>query len=236
MERSFKLSVTIAAAFILVTGLMLFPAANRGFAISGMNMTPLGSHLTPASDSNAKTEGLNFAMDSGAFTPVALQAAQSMVKEGTHIHKITLVAYETNLTLPQGNVIHAMTFNGTVPSPTIRVTQGDLINVTLVNNPKNKFGHSLDNHASIISAVPNYGPVMQGQERSYAFIATQPGFFKYHCEGVAVLTMDMHVFSGMAGGVIVDPTNGYTGYKYTTYNDNGTKINETVSPNAKEVS
>ena len=76
---------------------------------------------------------------------------------------------------------------------------------------------------------------MPGQERSYAFIATQPGFFKYHCEGVAVLTMDQHVFSGMVGGVIVDPAKGYTGYKYPTYDSKGTKINETVSPNAKEV-
>ena len=47
--------------------------------------------------------------------------------------------------------------------------------------------------------------------------------------------MDQHVFSGMVGGVIVDPAKGYTGYKYPTYDSKGTKINETVSPNAKEV-
>ena len=132
-----------------------------------------------------QTAGLNFAMDSGGFTQVSTQTAQNMMLKGDPVHKVSLVAYETNLTLPQGNVIHAMTFNGTVPAPTIRVTQGDLINVTLINYPKNKLSHSLDNHASIISAVPNFGPVMPGQERSYAFIATQPGFFKYHCEGVA---------------------------------------------------
>jgi nitrite reductase (NO-forming) len=174
-------------------------------------------------------------MDSGGFTPITMAAAQMMASKGTHIHKITLVADEVNLTLPQGNVIHALTFNGTVPAPIIRVTQGDVVNVTLANLPTNKLPHSLDNHAAIISAVPNFGPVNPGQERSYTYIATQPGFFKYHCEGVAVLTMDQHVFSGMVGGVIVDPANGYTGYKYTTYSGNGSKITENVSPDAKEV-
>ncbi|HET7147666.1 MAG TPA: multicopper oxidase domain-containing protein [Candidatus Nitrosopolaris sp.] len=188
-----------------------------------------------ASMQGMQASGLNFALDSGGFTQVSMQTAQNMIQQGDPSHKISLVAYETNLTLPQGNVIHAMTFNGTVPAPTIRVTQGDLINVTLINPSKNKNGHSLDNHAAIISAVPNFGPVMPGQERSYAFIATQPGFFKYHCEGVAVIGMDQHVFSGMVGGVIVDPVKGYTGYTYPTYDSKGSPISQTVSPNAKEV-
>ena len=95
-----------------------------------------------------------------------------------------------------------------VPAPTVRITQGDLINVTLINYPKNTTPHSLDNHAALISAVPNFGPIGPGWE-PYAFIATQPGFFKYHCEGIGVISMDQHVFSGMVGGVIVDPARGY---------------------------
>ena len=38
------------------------------------------------------------------------------------------------------------------------------------------------------------------------------------------------VFSGMVGGLIVDPAKGYTGYTYPTYDDIGNKINDTVSP------
>jgi nitrite reductase (NO-forming) len=236
MTKSLNARITTAvSAFILVAGLMLLPAATKGFAMSMTSAAELSRLLNPTSMQSMQSAGLNFVMDSGGFTQVSMQAAQNMIQKGDPVHKVSLVAYETNLTLPQGNTIHAMTFNGTVPAPTIRVTQGDLINVTLINNPKNKLPHSLDNHASIISAVPNYGPVNPGQERSYAFIATQPGFFKYHCEGVAVLTMDQHVFSGMVGGVIVDPEKGYTGYTYPTYDSKGAKINETVSPNAKEV-
>jgi len=128
-----------------------------------------------------------------------------------------------------------MTFNGTVPSPTVRITQGDILNITMINHPNNKLIHSIDHHASIISAVPNFGPVNINKSVSYSFVATQPGFFKYHCEGNGVLGMDQHVFSGMAGGVIVDPINGYEGYSYPTYDDNGNAINQTVSPDAKEI-
>ena len=166
-----------------------------------------------------------------------------MMKKGDPIHKYSLVAFETTLTLrrtlTQNVTIHAMTFNGTVPGPIVRVTEGDLINVTLINplSLGNKSPHSLDNHAAIINTVPN--SVGLGWERSYVFIATQPGFFEYHCEGNFIpskpISMDQHVFSGMVGGVIVDPAIGYTGYKYPTYADDGSQITQTVSPRAKEV-
>ncbi len=71
----------------------------------------------------------------------------------------------------------------------------------------------MDHHASTISAVPNFGPINVSDSKQYTFVATQPGFFKYHCEGNGVLAMDQHVFQGMVGGVIVDPVDGYTGYE-----------------------
>jgi nitrite reductase (NO-forming) len=212
---------------------MLLPAVSKGIDMSMTTAPELSSLTNPTSMQGMQGAGLNFVMDSGGFIQVSMQAAENMVKKGDPIHKYSLLAYETTLTLPQGNVIHAMTFNGTIPAPTIRVTQGDLINVTLINYPKNKTPHSLDNYAAIISAVPNFGPVSPGQERSYVFIATQPGFFKYQCEGIAVLAMDQHVFSGMVGGFIVDPANGYSGYVYPTYSDTGAKISQPVSPKVK---
>ena len=181
-----------------------------------------------------KSMDLNFVVGPG-FTDVAEQTAQTMVKQGANIKQVTFVAYEEEVTLPQGNKVLAMTFNGTVPSPTIRVTQGDILNVTILNYPKNKLIHSIDHHASIISAVPNFGPVNVGAKKYFEFVATQPGFFKYHCEGNGILGMDQHVFSGMSGGVIVDPAKGYTGYTLPTYDDKGNLVNTTVSPEAKEI-
>jgi len=120
-----------------------------------MSMTSATELLNPTSMQGTQGGGLNFAMDSGGFTQMSMQTAESMVKKGDPIHKYSLVAYETNLTLPQGNVIHVMTFNGTVPGPTVRVTQGDLINVTLINYPK-----SLDN------AMSSFAPISPGQKNA----------------------------------------------------------------------
>jgi nitrite reductase (NO-forming) len=237
MKKSSTVRLTTAvSAFILVTGLMLFPAASKSLATSITTTPQLASVTNPSSMQAMQGAGVNLAMDPAGFTQVSVQSVKNMMQnDPAKVHKVTLIANETDLKLPQGNVIHAFTWNGTVPGPTVRVPVGDMINVTIINLAKNKNPHSLDNHAALISAVPNFGPVLPGYERSYAFVATQPGVFKYHCEGNAVLAMDQHVFSGMVGIVIVDPANGYTGFKYPTYTEDGKPVNMTVSPNAKEV-
>jgi nitrite reductase (NO-forming) len=247
------------AALILLSGLMVLPGImnNRGYASLSstipanspittaevfLSPSPMSSQLTPSLQQQSwqqqsnpmKPMDLNFVVGPG-LTDVAEQTAQTMVKQGANIKQVTFVAYDEEVTLPQGNKVQALTFNGTVPSPTIRVTQGDILNVTIINYPKNKLIHSIDHHASIISAVPNFGPVNVGAKKSFEFVATQPGFFKYHCEGNGVLGMDQHVFSGMSGGVIVDPAKGYTGYTLPTYDDKGNQVNTTVSPEAKEI-
>jgi nitrite reductase (NO-forming) len=146
------------------------------------------------------------------------------------------VALEKNITLNDGTNISAMTWNGTIPGPTLRVTVGDVLNVNIINAANNTQIHSLDHHASTISAVPNFGPINVSDSKQYSFVATAPGFFKYHCEGNGVLAMDEHVFQGMVGGVIVDPVDGYTGYEGVGIENGTMALNTTdVSPDAKEV-
>ncbi len=126
--------------------------------------------------------------------------------------QVTYVAVEKNITLPDGSNVQALTWNGTIPGPTVRVTQGDNVTVTIQNPTNASLIHSLDSHASTISAIPAYGPINPGENKTWSFIATQPGVYKVHCEGNGVLTMDQHVFQGMVSAMIVDPANGYEGY------------------------
>ncbi len=156
---------------------------------------------------------------------------------GRTVHEITLTAQSVKLPIPGGQMYDAMTFDGQVPGPTIRVTQGDVVEVTL-NVPSTELtGHSLDMHAAQISAVPNFGPVMPGKSNTYAYIANYPGAFKYHCEGVGVIGMDQHVLSGMYGMIIVDPLNGYHKLLITrTATQNGQVVlnNTLIDPAAYE--
>ena len=113
-------------------------------------------------------------------------------------------------TLPMlGGDYNAMTFSGQIPGPTLRVTQGDVVHMTLTIPSDEATQHGNDMHASQMSAVPYMGAVNIGETGEYCYIAEVPGVYKYHCSGVNVAAMDQHVLSGMYGITIVDPLDGY---------------------------
>src|SRR6185503_13616042 len=197
-----KLAI-FALSAVLMSGLILLPGINMKSSFAIPNSNDKGQ-LTLAN--------MNLRM-SGGLQQISTEEASA---SEAPVKNVTFVAYETNLTLPSGQVVNAETWNGTIPGPTVRVNQGDILNVNIINHPNNKLIHSLDHHASTISAVPNFGPINVRDSKEYTFVASQPGVFKYHCEGNAVLGMDQHVFQGMVGIVIVDPADGYTGYEGVT--------------------
>ena len=108
-----------------------------------------------------------------------------------------------------GGEYNAMTFSGQIPGPTLRVTQGDVVHMTLTIPSDEPTQHGNDMHASQMSAVPYMGAVNIGETGEYCYIAEVPGVYKYHCSGVNVAAMDQHVLSGMYGITIVDPLDGY---------------------------
>ena len=107
-----------------------------------------------------------------------------------------------------GGTFHAMTFSGQVPGPTLRVTQGDVVKMTLTIPDGESTAHGNDMHSSQMSSA-NFGAVQPGESATYCYIAEAAGVYKYHCSGVDLAAMDQHVLSGMYGIAIVDPLNGY---------------------------
>lgn len=103
---------------------------------------------------------------------------------------------------------NAMTFNEQIPGPTLRVQQGDIVKMTLCIPDDEITPHSIDQHASELSAT-YFGAVQSGDCLTYTYIAQYAGMFKYHCEGINLAAMDQHVLSGMFGLIIVDPDRGY---------------------------
>ncbi|KAG2472325.1 MAG: putative copper-containig nitrite reductase [Nitrosopumilales archaeon] len=107
-----------------------------------------------------------------------------------------------------GGTFNAMTFSQQIPGPTLRVTQGDVVKMTLTI-PAGEFrGHGNDMHASQISSL-NFDSINPGESKTFCYIAETAGVFKYHCSGVHLIGMDEHVLSGMYGIAIVDPVKGY---------------------------
>jgi len=156
--------------------------------------------------------------------------------------------------------IHFMNFNGVYPAPTIRVTQGDVVQITVENRGDNI--HSIDIHAGQLSAIPNFlciesavspdafpPPVatppyadcaaavepVPADTRTVTFVAVNAGVFAYHCEANNVFGLDEHALQGMSGMVIVDPEDGYKKLKTLQPDEDGDGIEEVeYKPLARE--
>lgn len=103
-------------------------------------------------------------------------------------------------------IFHAWTFNGTIPGPTLRVTQGDHVEVKVINTKDSKFAHSWHTH-SIHSGIndgtmTNSGMILPGTSYTYKFIADPAGNYPYHCHMAPV---EEHISRGLYGMLIIDP-------------------------------
>ena len=91
-------------------------------------------------------------------------------------HDIHMTAVESDIVIDGGGEKYAAwTFNGTMPGPVVRVTEGDTINFTLTNPATNKNPHAMDFHAAEIDFLKNYKAINAGETISYTFVAKKPG-------------------------------------------------------------
>lgn len=97
---------------------------------------------------------------------------------------------------------------GTGGSPPMVVTQGDKVQIDLVNGGSMKMDvvmpHSIDFHSAEVAPNKAYATILPGKTKRISFIAKHPGAFMYHCATQPVL---MHTGAGMVGMMIVKPKN-----------------------------
>jgi nitrite reductase (NO-forming) len=93
-------------------------------------------------------------------------------------------------------------FQGKVPGPALRGKVGDLFTITLVNDRKNKLGHSIDFHASKVAWNDEMRTINPGEQLVYQFKAKHAGIYMYHCGTAPTLH---HIGNGMYGAIVVDP-------------------------------
>jgi nitrite reductase (NO-forming) len=117
--------------------------------------------------------------------------------------QVSMTAKEVDLPIDNaGHMGHAWTFDGQVPGPVVRATEGDTIVVTLKNDPANKNSHSIDLHAARTDVLTSFAPIKPGETKSFTFTADNPGIFFYHCGSDPMI---QHIARGMVGAIIVDP-------------------------------
>ncbi len=122
--------------------------------------------------------------------------------------KVEMTAKEVDVVVDsKGTKMAAWTFDGHIPGPVVRVTEGDVVNFTLHNPAENKNSHAMDFHAAQVSVVDEFAEVKPGETKQFKFEAKVPGVFMYHC---GASPMVQHIARGMYGIIIVDPKGGYS--------------------------
>lgn len=198
-----RVSMILTVAAVAVMGITLFGSTFTQPHVSGSVYD--SSKADRSMDAIIEEMGGLIPVMGSAFAQVDCQN----LPQGRTVVEHNLTGESVELPIMGGKTYKAMTFNGQVPGPTLRVTQGDVVKMTLTVASDEATGHSNDMHASQMSAVPNFGAVMPGESKTYCYIAEVPGQFKYHCAGLDVAAMDQHVLQGMYGLTIVDPLDGY---------------------------
>ena len=127
---------------------------------------------------------------------------------GKVLREWTLVAGDQEIEVAPGVNYPAWTYNGRVPGPTLRATEGDLLRIRLVNgsaHPHTIHFHGL--HPAEMDGVPGLGAglIQPGGQTTYEFNAEPFGLHLYHCHAGPLAE---HIARGLYGAFIIDPKEG----------------------------
>jgi len=128
--------------------------------------------------------------------------------DGRTVREFQVVAYDRTIEIAPGLFFPAWTFNGTVPGPTLRAREGEVLRVKFINagtHPHSMHFHGV--HRAEMDGVPGIGAgsVPRGGSTVYEFDADPFGLHLYHCH---TLPLKRHIHKGLYGVFIIDPKQG----------------------------
>jgi manganese oxidase len=117
------------------------------------------------------------------------------------VREYEVVAVDKTIEIAPGVFFNAWTYNGSVPGPVIRATEGDLLRVNFVNggsHPHTIHFHGI--HPADMDGVLEIVP--PGGSFTYEFPARPAGMHLYHCHATP---LKKHIHKGLYGAFIIDP-------------------------------
>jgi nitrite reductase (NO-forming) len=142
--------------------------------------------------------GLSASALDDVTTPPAADGLPAGTVRELEIHveeKLIEVAHEV--------FVEAWTYNGIVPGPIIRATEGDLLRVHLENHTGHP--HSIHFHGAHRPEMDGWEPIPPGGGTVYEIEAGPAGLHPYHCHTAPLAE---HIARGLYGMMIVDPPGG----------------------------
>lgn len=132
----------------------------------------------------------------------------STLDNGQTLREYNFVALDKIIEVIPGIEYPAWTYNGRIPGPTIRCTEGDRIRIHFTNgstHPHTIHFHGI--HPFPVDGVPGAGPglIQPGESFTYEFDAEPFGLHLYHCHA---FPLARHIAKGLYGAFIIDPKEG----------------------------
>lgn len=142
----------------------------------------------------------------GSFDPTAFlthfdRGSESRLPSGQTLREYHIEAKEMELEVAPGVFFPAWAYNGQVPGPTLRCTEGDRIRVHFTNAGAHP--HTIHFHGFHPSNMDGaFEVVYPGKSYMYDFDARPFGLQAYHCHTVP---LKRHLHKGLYGVLIIDP-------------------------------
>ncbi len=196
---------TVNASTPAVSGSSAVATMDHTNATQSAGSAPAGT-ATPAKDWKA----MNLHHEEGVKTflaqPKTVRSAPMPFTMQDGIKVFDVSAKKVQWEVTPGQMVEAYTYNGVVPGPEIRVTEGDKVRIRLKNDlgdePTAIHFHGLY-IPNPMDGVPfiTQPPVNPGEMFSYDFVARNPGSHMYHSHHNSAF----QVTKGLLGALIIEP-------------------------------
>jgi manganese oxidase len=160
-----------------------------------------GDVLDPANGYNTAS-GEKVIIDPDKYLRSFNYGRVSNLANGSTVREFTLVADDRQtMEISPGVFYNIWAFNGTIPGPTLRATEGDLIRINFINNGSKPHSiHTHGIHKAVMDGV--FEIINPGGKFIYEFYAEAFGVYPYHCHATP---LEEHISHGLYGVYIVDP-------------------------------
>ena len=168
------------------------------------------------------TMGVRGKVDTAAFDPMAFLRTwnfgdlaepersrwyrETPRPDGSTLREYEIVAVDREVEIAPGVWFPAWAYNGQVPGPTIRATEGDRLRIRFINQGSHP--HTIHFHGwhtpEMDGSLPGQD-VAPGDSFLYEFDAEPFGIHLYHCHSNP---LKRHIHKGLYGAFIVDPREG----------------------------
>ncbi len=128
----------------------------------------------------------------------------STLPDGRTLREYNITAIEKEIEVAPGVMFPAWTYNGAVPGPTLRASEGDVVRVYFKNEGTHP--HTIHFHGfHPVNMDGVFEQIPPGGSYTYEFEAEPFGLHLYHCH---TMPLKRHIHKGLYGAFIIDPKRG----------------------------